>query len=909
MTKGFKEVNSSVNTLINNIDKTGTKVANLESKLENLKKGTVKTDAYKELEDSVKRQSAGYDKQVEKYNELIAKQDEMIENRKKMEANDNVVIDTKLDTSGMTKGIKEVNSSVNTLINNIDKTSTKVANLESKLENLKKGTVKTDAYKELEDSVKRQSAGYDKQVEKYNELIAKQTELQNSNHAYGKEWEDVTDKIAEADNKLARMGEQLDNDKYSLQDMQASGKAFQIDDEAIKNTSEKLREAQNQLNIYLQKLEEKKEYDREWEDVTAEIAEAESKLAQMSESLDSNKRKMQDMQDSGKAFQVDNEAVKDTSESLREARNQLELYSQKLDELEGKEKKKVNIGTQLKNTFSGVRKSLSSTVNPMKKFNDRFKGLAKRVFIFGIIASGLRKVKDSLQSLLGSDKEVKGYMNQIKANLTLAFAPLYDAILPALKVVLQYVVKLTSYLAAFVSKLFGGADASKKLASNMASTATSANKVQKALASIDEINAIDIETGDTGVTDAINNWQMNSNGFIDNMAAAIKDGDWRAIASSMSDLISTALSNINSFLKKVDWKKLGKNIGAFISGIKWGEIAINMLELAHTILSALADAFVGFAEEAPLAALALAIVGTLKLLKFDSKSSGMTSMANNFASKLMTAIAVAVGGYHIGQSIWKHYLGESGDEWITNMGLKETIEYLFEDLDSLKEGLGTTWNEIFYGSFKGGFKEFIEVVKKERLQFDVPQMVANYNNMDADAKKLAKKTNDAIADAVKKGDWATAIREYQNLADMLMGKTSERFGSSSNKNKVAGWLAKGLADATKLIKIESKYNISPTLRNLVNLSFSPVSRVPMLANGAVIPPNRQFLAMLGDQKHGTNIEAPLDTIVEAVEKANIGRSGPTTVNVQINGQTLFKIFIDEYKKQASITDVDPLIGI
>lgn len=141
-------------------------------------------------------------------------------------------------------------------------------------------------------------------------------------------------------------------------------------------------------------------------------------------------------------------------------------------------------------------------------------------------------------------------MNQIKANLTLAFAPLYDAILPALKVVLQYVVKLTSYLAAFVSKLFGGADASKKLASNMASTATSANKVQKALASIDEINAIDIETGDTGVTDAINNWQMNSNGFIDNMAAAIKDGDWRAIASSMSDLISTALSNINSFLKR-----------------------------------------------------------------------------------------------------------------------------------------------------------------------------------------------------------------------------------------------------------------------------------------------------------------------------------------------------------------------
>ncbi len=41
--------------------------------------------------------------------------------------------------------------------------------------------------------------------------------------------------------------------------------------------------------------------------------------------------------------------------------------------------------------------------------------------------------------------------------------------------------------------------------------------------------------------------------------------------------------------------------------------------------------------------------------------------------------------------------------------------------------------------------------------------------------------------------------------------------------------------------------------------------VPKLAQGAVIPPNREFLAVLGDQKRGTNIEAPLSTIEEAVE--------------------------------------------
>lgn len=40
--------------------------------------------------------------------------------------------------------------------------------------------------------------------------------------------------------------------------------------------------------------------------------------------------------------------------------------------------------------------------------------------------------------------------------------------------------------------------------------------------------------------------------------------------------------------------------------------------------------------------------------------------------------------------------------------------------------------------------------------------------------------------------------------------------------------------------------------------------VPYLAQGAVLPANQPFLAVVGDQKHGTNIEAPLATIQQAV---------------------------------------------
>jgi hypothetical protein len=49
-----------------------------------------------------------------------------------------------------------------------------------------------------------------------------------------------------------------------------------------------------------------------------------------------------------------------------------------------------------------------------------------------------------------------------------------------------------------------------------------------------------------------------------------------------------------------------------------------------------------------------------------------------------------------------------------------------------------------------------------------------------------------------------------------------------------------------------------------NLAGIQLPNIPLLAKGAVLPANKPFLAMVGDQKHGTNVEAPLSTIQEAV---------------------------------------------
>lgn len=58
----------------------------------------------------------------------------------------------------------------------------------------------------------------------------------------------------------------------------------------------------------------------------------------------------------------------------------------------------------------------------------------------------------------------------------------------------------------------------------------------------------------------------------------------------------------------------------------------------------------------------------------------------------------------------------------------------------------------------------------------------------------------------------------------------------------------------------------------INIDEIDEISLPRLATGAVIPPNREFLAVLGDQRSGTNIEAPLATIEQALENV-LSRKG------------------------------------
>lgn len=94
----------------------------------------------------------------------------------------------------------------------------------------------------------------------------------------------------------------------------------------------------------------------------------------------------------------------------------------------------------------------------------------------------------------------------------------------------------------------------------------------------------------------------------------------------------------------------------------------------------------------------------------------------------------------------------------------------------------------------------------------------------------------------------------------------------------------------------------------INIPKVKSVKIPYLAQGAVIPPNAPFMAMLGDQKHGTNIEAPLDTIKQAVrEVVGNGNGGVLHAHLYLDGREVFETFIDMAKMEQTATGVNPML--
>lgn len=95
----------------------------------------------------------------------------------------------------------------------------------------------------------------------------------------------------------------------------------------------------------------------------------------------------------------------------------------------------------------------------------------------------------------------------------------------------------------------------------------------------------------------------------------------------------------------------------------------------------------------------------------------------------------------------------------------------------------------------------------------------------------------------------------------------------------------------------------------VNISYISENVLPHLAKGAVIPANDEFLAVLGDQTHGNNIEAPEGLIRKIVREESGGSSEihVTIVLDSVTGKKLFDTVVRENNAVVRATGASPLV--
>lgn len=234
---------------------------------------------------------------------------------------------------------------------------------------------------------------------------------------------------------------------------------------------------------------------------------------------------------------------------------------------------------------------------------------------------------------------------------------------------------------------------------------------------------------------------------------------------------------------------------------------------------------------------------------------------------------------------------------------------LYKNWDKIKEVAGAVWDWI-----KDKTITFVDGIKS-KLSDLAEKIVSIWNGI----KSSAKEKWDAI--------WSTIKEVVKKIVDGIVDKFNGARDKVVDafegiKNKVEGILNKAIGIVNGAIGIvngaisgiESALSFGPWEVPMpfgsktigFSASFPRVPTVPYLAKGAVIPPRSEFLAVLGDQKQGNNIETPEALLRKIVrEESGSSSGGDYRFTAQINRRTVFDEIIEEAKLRRSTSGRNP----
>ena len=680
---------------------------------------------------------------------------------------------------------------------------------------------------------------------------------------------------------------------------------------------------------------------------------------QLAAVLDDAKAKL-DYMKSGDAF-FTSSSIKDQEQTVASLQKEWDGVQKKVETMNASiakntrsiERMSTRAG-ELSAQIAGASKSSAALAAASKKadeYMDRFvrrvKGLARRVFIFGLIAQGLRSVRDWFGKVIKSNDQATKAIARLKGALLTLAQPLLQVLIPAFTTFVELVTKIVTAIGRVMSQLFGTTyEQSQKAAESLYNesdaldkTGKSAKKATKSLAAFDEINRLsgseDAKDKDKLAPDFSSGPELSDKkakgilGLITSIGALLLG---LKLSDTLIGGLKTALGLAIAFQGALQF--ISNLLRAWSSGLDWSNL-LGMLLGAAALVAGLALAFgkVG-------AAIGLIITGIVEMVAgiHDADVNGW-----NLKNTLLTIAGLISSGLGI-SLLTKSWIPliiagilsvvlaitvatGHGKELIESLktvvlGFKDFFVGLFEgDLIAAISGLKTAFDGLkgvayaVLDSFRDMTNNLLSL-----LEYVCGKIGLDISGIIQIAKNYVTNLFAILKDAVS-GNVDAFVRVWQGIIEFISGTFSQdwEMAWTGIKDILAGVLNGIITlfeNATNLCR-NNINNILDLMQELtsfklpdwlggfefkgINIPRLDKIKLPRLATGAVIPPNREFLAVLGDQKQGTNIEAPAAAIEAAVARgmAQYGGGNQTAIlkiGEQELGRIIFKLNKDQTQR-------------
>lgn len=374
---------------------------------------------------------------------------------------------------------------------------------------------------------------------------------------------------------------------------------------------------------------------------------------------------------------------------------------------------------------------------------------------------------------------------------------------------------------------------------------------------------------------------------------------------SISNLTSTFAPILESIGNVLEW--IYNNI--VLPMLKW------LIETGIPIvINLVSDLARFFADHQPIIeAFGAALIGAFAAAKIAGLASRIAGSIMTVASFIKGLIALMTGSGGIIGGI-KAIATAVGPGGIFIAAVTACIAIgvlLYKNWDKIKEVAGEVWDWI-----------------KNKTSTFVNAISSSLKNL---ASKIVTIWDNVKSSAYQK--WTAIWSTVGNLVERIKNGIVEKFTSAKNKvvdifggikdtirnilNKVIGIVNRAIGTVNSAIGgIESAFSFGPwevpTPFGKKTIGFSAtfprVPTIPYLAKGAVIPPRSEFLAVLGDQKQGNNIETPEALLRKIFREETAERQtggGDYRFIAQINRRTIFDEIIDEAKLRRSTSGRNP----